>query len=628
MQLRIRCASILCGCAALMAVASAKADITQSTYINGNNYNYRVKYMPDFDQRRFGLGNEGNNHCVPASSLNVLAYVANHGYPFIAPGPGNWQSPTLYSTATAQINLLGFTMGTDPNNGTNMQNARQVLANRLGLLFTVSSKLLNDNKAVHLHDLAKEGSTGSIVIFAYGRYNYSLTGDILMLGQRDGGHAVTLSRLARSGPGSEIILWSRDPAQDENPTNLHAQSPFAHRTYTVKEYPTISGGSFIGNRAALNHQPGASLIRIIDSMIAIRPLTGLWGSSGPQNFTLNLSQPIKLKGFNYKSRNEVASIPGTLIDFDTDIFGKSVYSIVNQVSGSAHLLSTDTVTGQSTELVELGSGFTKIATSRFGEVCVVEPTKMVCLDPEAAVVEPISIAPPHPASAIAYCDKKDEFIVLSSPAKKIMRFGSKLDRAPIVHDLPFDWPLQGPASIAVHPNGTYFILVEGTNLILTANFDIAGAPPLFGAFNLGNLIPQDISFSDDGRMFLPDGDTLHVFQETAFAGWQPDLDSPFHGTPGGTSFRIGRSRTNYDPGVHENFAINIDPDELQFGGVRLDCDADLNEDGDVDVFDLLVLLENWGACPENAPCAEDLTRDDQVGVFDLLMLLDSWGSCP
>ena len=628
MPFRFLCARVLCGCAALFAVASARADITQSTYVDGNNYDYRVKYMPDFDQSRFALGNDGKNHCVPASSLNALAYIANHGYPFIAPGPGNWQSPELYPTATAQMLLLGFAMGTDPSKGTSMQSARQVLANRLGVLFTVSSKLLDDKKAVRLQDLAKEGSTGSVVIFSYGRYNYDLIGNTLFLGQRSGGHAVTLSRLSRSGAQSEIILWSRDPAQDENPTDLFAQSPFAHREYSVSEYLTISGGSFAGFKYALNHQPGAAEIRIIDSMIAIRPLSGLWVSSGPKSFTLNLSQPVKLKGFNYQTQNEVAKITGAFVDFGTDILGKNVYSIVNQFGGGVHLFNTDTVTGESTALAELGPGFTKVATSRFGDVCAVAPTKIVCLDPEAPVVEPISIAPPHPASAIAYCDVKDEFIVLSSPARKIMRYGSKLDRAPIVHDLPFDWPLQGPASIAVHPNGTYFILIEGTNLILTASFDIPGVPPLFNAFNVGNLIPRNISFSDDGRMFLPDGNTLHVFQETAFAGWQPDVDSPFHGTPGGASFRIGRSRTNHDPDIHENFAINIDPDELQFGGVRPDCDADLNEDGVVNVFDLLILLENWGSCPENAPCPEDLTRDDQINVFDLLILLESWGTCP
>lgn len=56
-----------------------------------------------------------------------------------------------------------------------------------------------------------------------------------------------------------------------------------------------------------------------------------------------------------------------------------------------------------------------------------------------------------------------------------------------------------------------------------------------------------------------------------------------------------------------------------------DCVADINEDGDVDVADLLLLLEAWGPCTD---CNEDLDDDDNVGVSDLLILLASWGPCP
>ncbi|TVQ54792.1 MAG: hypothetical protein EA377_04830, partial [Phycisphaerales bacterium] len=54
------------------------------------------------------------------------------------------------------------------------------------------------------------------------------------------------------------------------------------------------------------------------------------------------------------------------------------------------------------------------------------------------------------------------------------------------------------------------------------------------------------------------------------------------------------------------------------------CTGDLNDDFTVNVFDLLQLLENWGACPG---CAADLNDDGTVNVFDLLLLLENWGSC-
>lgn len=72
--------------------------------------------------------------------------------------------------------------------------------------------------------------------------------------------------------------------------------------------------------------------------------------------------------------------------------------------------------------------------------------------------------------------------------------------------------------------------------------------------------------------------------------------------------------------------------------VPANCPADLTRDGTVNVFDLLALLGQWGACPPaeagargangNGPCAADLTGDGMVNVFDLLELLAMWGTCP
>ncbi|TVQ55700.1 MAG: hypothetical protein EA377_03025, partial [Phycisphaerales bacterium] len=59
------------------------------------------------------------------------------------------------------------------------------------------------------------------------------------------------------------------------------------------------------------------------------------------------------------------------------------------------------------------------------------------------------------------------------------------------------------------------------------------------------------------------------------------------------------------------------------------CAADLTGDGTVNVFDLLLLLGQWGSC-EAAPeseCAADLNGDGVVNVFDLLELLAQWGDC-
>lgn len=53
------------------------------------------------------------------------------------------------------------------------------------------------------------------------------------------------------------------------------------------------------------------------------------------------------------------------------------------------------------------------------------------------------------------------------------------------------------------------------------------------------------------------------------------------------------------------------------------CVADLDDDQNVGVIDLLTLLGNWGQ-----PGHGDIDCDDDVGTTDLLRLLAEWGPCP
>ncbi|MHC4992153.1 MAG: S8 family serine peptidase, partial [Planctomycetota bacterium] len=77
--------------------------------------------------------------------------------------------------------------------------------------------------------------------------------------------------------------------------------------------------------------------------------------------------------------------------------------------------------------------------------------------------------------------------------------------------------------------------------------------------------------------------------------------------------------------------------DIQTGWGRIDAQAalirtqeeieligDVNEDGMVNVDDLLELLAAWGPCPDELPCPADLDGSGSVGVDDLLMLIVNW----
>lgn len=62
--------------------------------------------------------------------------------------------------------------------------------------------------------------------------------------------------------------------------------------------------------------------------------------------------------------------------------------------------------------------------------------------------------------------------------------------------------------------------------------------------------------------------------------------------------------------------------------VPIDVGADLNADGKVSFFDLVLLLEAWGTvCEPGAPCPIDLDGDGVVSLPDLVVVFAHRGPC-
>ena len=51
-------------------------------------------------------------------------------------------------------------------------------------------------------------------------------------------------------------------------------------------------------------------------------------------------------------------------------------------------------------------------------------------------------------------------------------------------------------------------------------------------------------------------------------------------------------------------------------------DGDVDDDGDVDVDDLVAVITDWGDCPG---CDADVTCNDVVNVNDLVRVIVTWG---
>jgi hypothetical protein len=70
----------------------------------------------------------------------------------------------------------------------------------------------------------------------------------------------------------------------------------------------------------------------------------------------------------------------------------------------------------------------------------------------------------------------------------------------------------------------------------------------------------------------------------------------------------------------------VDMGAYEFQGMP--CPRDLNGNGYVWIFDLVLLLFSWGPCDDPGDCPADFDGNGCVGVTDLLELLAAWGPCP
>ena len=72
------------------------------------------------------------------------------------------------------------------------------------------------------------------------------------------------------------------------------------------------------------------------------------------------------------------------------------------------------------------------------------------------------------------------------------------------------------------------------------------------------------------------------------------------------------------------FCFVANPGSLIFKIKSPICYADINNDGMVDISDVLSVISNWGLCKG---CPEDINQDGNVDVSDLLIVIGNWGPC-
>lgn len=664
---------ILSAAPALLALTLAGAaaptllgNVVVSEWTNSNNFHHKRVGVPDQDQVRVGLPNSGNCYCVPTSMMNMMMYIANHGYPQVTPGPGDYSGYDTYYEITNLLETLGAEAsispgGDDPDdpdctsdgegNGTpdgecsdlpcggGILNTFNAMTD-LGWFGSAKNKLvytarfLDPNApAVTFPNLAQLGNQGNILVFAYGRYKPvgSFQGQTIY--KRDGGHCVTMNEAYASG--ATKLLYSRDPGQHDG--DIFGPSPYTSNMYTVTEETVLVSESPEGGFLTwtsktfpgLNEPHGDGKKRLLDSYFAIRPKTGVFWKDYISIQTLSLSL-----GFGGTPDPDPfpTNFAANDLVLDQDLIGWYVLTAANEVQ-TAQLLHINPFEEEPV-VFEEDTDADRLVLGRLNDLYTISSQSATlrrynCL---SNLLKTVQLA--GPPSAIVYDDNKDRVYVLIPGSTG---FGGTLWDFPRIIGSEVDpvltWQI-GPnvhtgqgCRMAINPtDGRLWISSPMTGTASGFMFDAAGfLVQVEGLAGFPNL--TGIEFDDSGALFLMADGSVKVFERQGPGNqWLPGDAGAFEGVEVGTMIRIARSRSNFDPSIHDvNAWRNIDTDELLAIGTPVpDCFGDLNGDGIVDGADLGELLADW----MGGPGPSDLDGSGDVDGADLGLLLAAFGPCP
>ncbi len=633
----IRTGAIAASLATVSMAADTHADVQDAIYIVPEAFSYKIRHMPDLDQRRFVLPGLGGMYCVPTATMNLFAYAANHGFPTLSPGARNWQLAENYNTASDEIFDLGELMGTHPTEGTG-----SAYGGAYAWLFldqaplTVSQYYSTDTWFPKIQDLVKTAvQTDSIIAFAYGRYFYKsdLPG-FTSVGERTGGHMVTLSEAHRFG--SNMSIGIRDPA-DEAITGFHllSQSPFSTRQYpnVAERLVFYQNGTNIVS-TIMEYPPTGTTASIIDSYLAIRPMQG-YGWSPAQGLNVTIAPNVFL-GNPSGSQQVIPMLAGqTIVDAALSPEGDSSLVIVAVQGTPNSLVAVDHTDGAQTAIAGI-SGAQAMAYGRNRELYILQDEIVSCMDIDSGLPNPTAAEfVPGVPNALTYSDVTDQVIVLSPATRQILLYESGLPAgvSPTVVNVPFPFiiPMEGQGALAVNPvDGQIWFVTEASNSLFNVTID--GQVVFVDSVSLPIITdPKSMSFSDNGDMFVMTSNGLVQLRRNGPNQWSA-LDAPlFDGlVPALSEFAVTCSRTNFDPKIHSgpgynNFLPEEDEDLFVNDYIEVDCDADINGDGVVNGADLASLLAAWGSCDV---CLADVNGDRIVNGTDLANLLSAFGPCP
>jgi hypothetical protein len=502
-------------------------------------------------------------YCAPTAVMDGMAYIANHGFPSLAPGPANWLNPGTYNQMSVALALMGIDMDTDPTGGTTggmKDGSIEWLADSfMTSAFAVSSYYAKNDYSPTLKDMAKAAVAGDIVIPVVGWYTEADNPDQSVPKVRKGGHV--LAMIGGGGSLKNFLVHSisfRDPASPNDGSTL-SQSAYETTNKSVMEVT----GNFSGTTRVQSRVVGYGSA-YLDEYLTITPKFGL--AADPLVPAIDLLSPV----LNVLDRFGGGEVQPVVQSFDTAT-GTPVSDIAVHPEGTAHpylvegsnaVWSLDTLTGRSSRFAKV-TGPKRLVFGPDDTLYVLLKRTLVALDRGGSTMG--SAALPKPLDAIGFTDPwlltgTPVLFGVAAKARRLYAFGPDL-RPLFDTPIPRGVPNVAPGTrLAVDPlDGSMLLHADGvpsvSKLVLDRRFRITDVEeiPLEGA-----VAPSGLAVDDDGNLFLTQRGVLHGYdyRGAALGG------NVFEGLPGAGSFSLVRSYTNFDPAIHTGPAwANVLPED-------------------------------------------------------------------
>jgi len=563
------------GCLVLMAMAGSA-----SAQCNVTKYG-----VPDFDQKRNYLEDNGAVHCVPTSLLNWMGYMANRGRPqALAHSSPNWASMSEYDLIDVRDHNMGEWMGTgDWGGGTSLGGGVSGLVDYLNhynvgpiIVYGYDS---DEDWQVKPKNLYNHLKAGRLVSMCYGRYLYD--GDEW---ERDGGHCVTVVALEDACDSTHARIGFKDPSTGSS-DSINTQSAFATKWWDISKQTRDYDGDVYAMWGPQGQAAGSNdTIRLIDKMFSIMPLfvltadpgrsggllqhTAEWLNSDEPNVPQAIRTPngaLVLHAYpDLRSTSMImitASGPGVPAQvWDYEPVGQEFTSILTLPENP----SAFTIDRRGDLLLTINGDIYKYRYAGDGSVRQLAYVKLG-LD----------------LKSIAVDDATDDIYALAGAQRLLLKFpGGDLVAAPYSGLLPAAMPVGIVPCVAPNPeDGKVWLCSEASSLIYQLSPGAAAPGWLItGSVQTGGgSQPIGLQFGDHGAMKFLSGNQIREYEiDPASGRYVPSGDPHFENLPASRFLSLARSRSNYDPRIHDGPAYrNIENPDLDTPDIT-DCVADFN----------------------------------------------------